>query len=124
MSLALQKIILAGTNTSVPGSTFKYANVTCGIGNATAGLATVIPAGIGWILNTTNVNIELNTPTGNGAVNSWTFVGGNATSGLGFMYISDGQNLRANAATSTQTITVVTINPGSEANVSGTFNNV
>lgn len=121
MSLAVQKILLSGLNTSQPGAGFKYANVTCGVGNATTGLATVLPPGIGWVAVSTNVLLEVNIPTANAAVNGWTTMYGNNVIG---MYISDGQNVRANAISGTQTITVITVNPGSEANVSGTFNNV
>lgn len=119
MALALNKILISGLNTGQAGATWQNANVTCGVGNATTGLATYIPPGIGWITVSSNVLIEVNIPTANAATNGWTTMYGNNIIG---MYISDGQNLRANAISGTQTISIVTVSPGAAANVAGTFN--
>lgn len=117
MSLALQKILIAGTNTGQPGSYWQNANISCGVGNATAGLATVFPAGVYLVPGTASLNIEVNMWSAN--LNSWTFLFGNATGGV---VISDGTNVRANAATGTVTFNALVVDLGPSANVAGTFN--
>jgi hypothetical protein len=119
MALGLNKILLAGTNTNTAGAYFQTVNLAnVGIGNATTGLAAVIPAGT-YIspggAYAANLVIEVNLNVGNAA--TWTQIIGNAGSGI---IISDGQNVRANATTGTQLLTMITVNGG--ANIVGTFN--
>lgn len=117
MGTGTNKILISGLNTSQPGSYWQYGNVTCGVGNATGGLATVIPPGTYIAMPTANVFIEVNLQTAN--VNAWTQLYGNNTGGI---VISDGQNVRANAASGTQTIVMLVVDPGTSANITGTFN--
>ena len=122
MSLALNKILVANVPTNNAGSyllTVTVSNV--GIGNATAMNAGVssaqyIPAGAYILPQTTNnVTIEVNAYTG--SANVWTtYIAANT----GGTIISDGFNVRANATTSTQTLTLYTANGGNAA--TGTYN--
>lgn len=114
------KIIVAGTNTGTPAAMWQYANITVGQGNVTGGTGSIIPPGTYYAMPTAQVAIELNEFSAN--VNSWTAIYPNATGGL---IISDGQNVRANATNANSPVmTLVVINPGSAANVTGTFNAV
>lgn len=118
MALALNKILIAGTNTNTPGSYLQTVNLAgVGVGNATAGLAAVIPAGTYIYTGTGNVVIEVNLNTGNAT--TWTTLYGNNVAGI---VISDGQNVRANATTGTQVATLVTVNGGE--GIAGKFANV
>ena len=76
--------------------------------------AQFIPAGTYLMLPAANVTIEVNNYTG--TANSWTTLLANNTGGV---LISDGYNVRANATTGTQTVTLLTVNGGQA--VSGTF---
>ena len=122
MALALQKIILANAATNGAGAYLQGVTITSvGIGNATAmnagsSSAQLIPAGL-YISpgGTNNVTIEVNAYTG--TANSWiTYIAANT----GGTIISDGYNVRANATTSTQTLTLYTVNGGNAA--TGTYN--
>ncbi len=116
MALALNKILLAGTNTNTAGAYFQTVNIAnVGIGNATAGLAAVLPAGTYINTGGANVVIEVNLNTGNAT--TWTTLYGNNVPGI---IIADGQNVRANATVGTQVLTLITVNGG--ANIVGTFN--
>lgn len=122
MALALNKIILAAASTNGAGAYLQGVTITSvGIGNATAmnagsSSAQLIPAGLYILPQTTNnVTIEVNAYTG--TANAWTtYVAANT----GGTIISDGYNVRANATTSTQTLTLFTVNGGNAA--TGTFN--
>lgn len=122
MALALNKIILANAATNGAGAYLQGVTITSvGIGNATAmnagsSSAQLVPAGLYILPQTTNnVTIEVNAVTGAGA-NAWTtYVAANT----GGTIISDGWNVRANATTSTQTLTLFTVNGGNAA--PGTF---
>ena len=122
MALALQKIILANAATNGAGAYLQGVTITSvGIGNATAmnagsSSAQLIPAGL-YISpgGTNNVTIEVNAYTG--SANAWTtYIAANT----GGTVISDGFNVRANATTSTQTLTLYTVNGGNTA--TGTYN--
>ena len=121
MSLALNKIIVANVPTNNAGSYLLTTTVSnVGIGNATlmnAGTSSAqfIPAGAYILPQTTNnVTIEVNAYTG--TANAWTtYIAANT----GGTIISDGFNVRANATTSTQTLTLYTANGGNAA--PGTF---
>lgn len=118
MALALNKILIAGTNTNTPGAYFQTVNLSgVGVGNSTAGLAAVIPAGVYIYTGTTNVTVEINLNTGN--TTTWTTYLANGASGI---IISDGQNVRANAASGTAVITLNTVNGGE--GIAGKFANV
>ena len=122
MALALNKIILANAATNGAGAYLQGVTITSvGIGNATAmnagsSSAQFVPAGLYILPQTTNnVTIEVNAYTG--TANSWiTYIAANT----GGTIISDGYNVRANATTSTQTLTLYTVNGGNSA--TGTYN--
>ena len=122
MALALNKIILANAATNGAGAYLQGVTISSiGIGNATAMNAGVssaqyVPAGLYILPQTTNnVTIEVNAYTG--SANAWTtYIAANT----GGTIISDGFNVRANATTSTQTLTLYTVNGGNTA--TGTYN--
>ena len=121
MSLSLNKILLANASTNTAGAYLQGITITSiGIGNATlmnAGTSSAqfIPAGAYILPQTTNnVTIEVNAYTG--TANAWTtYIAANT----GGTVISDGWNVRANATTSTQSLTLYTSNGGN--NAPGTF---
>jgi hypothetical protein len=122
MSLSLNKILLASAATNTAGAYLQGITITSiGIGNATlmnAGVssAQTIPAGAYILPQTTNhVAIEVNAYTSANA-NAWTtYIAANT----GGTIISDGYNVRANATTSTQTLTLYTSN--GDNNAPGTY---
>ena len=123
MSLSLNKILLANVATNAAGSYLQGVTISAiGIGNTTlmnAGVSSAqfVPAGAYILPQTTNnVAIEVNAYTSAGA-NAWTtYIAAN----VGGTIISDGWNVRANATTATQTLTLYTSNGGN--NAPGTFN--
>jgi hypothetical protein len=122
MALALNKIILANAATNTAGAYLQTVTITSvGIGNATlmnggTTSAQTVPAGLYILPQTTNnVAIEVNAYTG--TANAWTTYIAANTGGTVF---SDGYNVRANATTSTQTLTLYTVNGGNAA--AGTYN--
>jgi len=121
MALALNKIVLANASTNTAGAYFEPVVVSnVGSGNATAMInSQFIPAGL-YVLptNTYNVTIEINAYTG--SANAWTTIVAANTAAP--VIVSDGYNVRANAVTGTQTVTLYTVNGGQAA--SGTYNNV
>jgi hypothetical protein len=122
MALALNKIILANATTNTAGAYLQGVTISSvGIGNTTAmnagaSSAQLVPAGVYILPQTTNnVAIEVNAYTG--SANAWTtYIAANT----GGTVISDGYNVRANATTSTQTLTLYTVNGGNAA--TGTYN--
>jgi hypothetical protein len=118
MALALQKIILANASANTPGAYFEPVTVSnVGAGNATAMInSQYIPAGLYVYPSTANVTIEFNYYTG--SANSWTTLV--AANTVAPVLVSDGYNVRANATTGTQTVTLFTVNGGQAA--TGTFN--
>ena len=123
MSLSLNKILLANVATNAAGSYLQGVTISAiGIGNTTlmnAGVSSAqfIPAGAYILPQTTNnVAIEVNAVTSANA-NAWvTYIAAN----VGGTIISDGWNVRANATTATQTLTLYTSNGGN--NATGTYN--
>ena len=113
MSLSLNKILLASAATNTAGAYLQGITISSiGIGNTTlmnAGVSSAqfIPAGAYILPQTTNnVAIEVNAVTSANA-NAWTtYIAANT----GGTIISDGWNVRANATTSTQTLTLYTSN--------------
>jgi hypothetical protein len=122
MALALNKIVLANAVTNSAGAYLQGVTISSvGIGNTTAmnagaSSAQLVPAGVYILPQTTNnVAIEVNAYTG--SANAWTtYIAANT----GGTVISDGYNVRANATTSTQTLTLYTVNGGNTA--TGTYN--
>ena len=122
MSLSSNKILLANALTNQAAAYFQTVTVSSvGIGNATAMNAGVssaqfIPAG--WYVlptGTNNVTIEIN--TGASGANSWTtYIAANT----GGTIISDGWNVRGNATTGSQTLTLYGLSQGQ--NATGQFN--
>lgn len=112
MALANNKIILANASANTAGAYFQPVTVSSvGAGNATAmGSSQFIPAGNYVLLPTANVTIEFNAYTG--SANSWTTW---IASNVGGSIVSDGYNVRANAVTGTQSITLYTVNGGNAA---------
>ena len=117
MALGLNKILVANTSANTSGGYLQPVSVAnVGAGNATAmSNAQFIPAGTYLMLPAANVTIEVNYYTG--SANSWTTLLANNTGGV---LISDGFNVRANATTGTQSVTLLTVNGGQAA--SGTYN--
>jgi hypothetical protein len=117
MALGLNKILVANTSANTSGAYLQPVSVAnVGAGNATAmSNSQFIPAGTYLMLPAANVTIEVNNSTG--TANSWTTLLANNTGGV---LISDGFNVRANAVTGTQTVTLLTVNGGQAA--SGTYN--
>ena len=121
MSLSLNKILLANAATNTAGAYLQGITITSiGIGNTTlmnAGTSSAqfVPAGAYILPQTTNnVTIEVNAYTG--TANAWTtYIAANT----GGTVISDGWNVRANATTSTQSLTLYNSNGGN--NAPGTF---
>ena len=121
MALALNKIVLANAVTNSAGAYLQGVTISSvGLGNTTAmnagaSTAQLVPAGVYILPQTTNnVAIEVNAYTG--SANAWTtYIAANT----GGTVISDGYNVRANATTSTQTLTLYTVNGGNTA--PGTF---
>ena len=116
MALGLNKILIANASANTAGAYLQPVTVSSvGSGTATAmNNAQFIPAGTYLMLPATNVTIEVNNYTG--TANSWTTLLANNTGGV---LISDGFNVRANAVTGTQSVTLLTVNGGQA--VSGTF---
>jgi len=117
MAGGFSKIILGNVAANTPGGTFQTETVAnVGAGNSTAMLnAKYIPAGVFIYPATANVTIEVNAYTG--SANSWTTWYAANTAGW---LESDGYNVRANATTGTQTVTLYGVNGGQAA--TGTFN--
>lgn len=122
MSLSSNKILVANVLTNQAAGYFQTITVSSvGTGNATqmnggSTTAQYIPAG--WYVlptGTNNVTIEINTGASN--VNAWTtYVSANT----GGTIISDGWNVRANATTGTQTLTLYGLSQGQ--NATGQYN--
>ena len=118
MTTALNKIILSNAPANTAGAYLQTVRLTSiGSGNTTLMTnAVTIPEGLYlWPQSASNVVIEINQYTG--TANSWsTLIANN----VGGMFLSDGYNVRANAVTGTQAITLFTVNGGNS--VVGTFN--
>lgn len=122
MSLSSNKILVANVLTNQAAGFFQTVTVSSvGIGNLTAMNAGVssaqfIPAG--WYVlpnSTNNVTIEVNTGAAN--VNNWvSYIAANT----GGTIISDGWNVRANAVTGSQTLTLYGLSQGQ--NATGQYN--
>jgi len=124
MALALNKILVTNTSTNTASAYFQTVSITSvGIGNATAMNAGVssaqyVPAGTYVYPPTANVTIEVNNYNASTNTNAWTtLVAANVGAPV---IISDGWNIRANATTSTQTVTLFTVNGGQA--VTGQYN--
>ena len=117
MALGLNKILVSNVLTNQAASYYTTTTVSSvGSGNATAMTnAQFIPAGMYLLPPTANVVIEINTGASN--VNAWTTLLANNTGGTLF---SDGWNVRANATTGTQTVTLYTVAGGQ--NATGQYN--
>ena len=116
MALALNKILISGSNTNTPGAYWQLTTVSVAASGNTA-----IPAGTYLVFPTANVTIEAvsayNTNTACATPSTWSVCLGNNTGGV---LISDGVNVRANAIVATSaTVTLVTVNGGQ--NVSSTY---
>ena len=116
MAGGFSKIIVANVVINSAASAFQtYTNANVGAGNATAmSNAQYIPSGSYILPSTANVTVEIN--LGNATTAAWTTWYGANTAGW---LESDGFNVRANATTGTQTITLYGINGGQA--VTGTF---
>ena len=116
MSLALNKITIAGLGSNSPGAYFQYQTVSAN--NATV----IVPAGVYILFPTANVTIEAvsayNTNTACATPSTWSTWYANNTGGL---ILSDGVSVRANVIVATATtITLATVNGGQA--VTGTYN--
>lgn len=118
MTTALSKIILANSPANTPGAYLQPVTISSiGSGNTTlmTNAKTIQEGLFWWPTQASNVTIEINQYTG--TANSWTTLIAN---NVGGMFVSDGYNIRANAVTGTQSITLWTVNGG--GNVTGTYN--
>lgn len=112
MSLSINKILLANASSNTAGAYFEPVTIaSVGAGNSTAmGSSKAIPIGQYILLPTANVTIEYNAYTG--SANSWsTWIAANT----GATIFSDGYNVRANATTGTQSVTLYGANDGQAA---------
>lgn len=116
MALGMNKILVSNVSSNTAAAYFLPVTVSnVGSGNATAmSNAQLIPAGLYLMLPAANVTIEVNNYTG--TANSWSTLLANNTGGT---IVSDGWNVRANAVTGTQSVTLLTVNGGQSA--PGTF---
>lgn len=117
MAGGISKILVASTLTNAPSAYLLTTTVTSvGIGNLTAMNAGVssaqyIPAGM-YVLPTATNNVTIEVNTGAAGINNWvTYIAANT----GGTIISDGYNMRGNATTSTQTLTLYGVNGGQAA---------
>jgi len=124
MALGLNKILVTNTSTNTASAYFQTVSITSvGIGNATAmnagvSAAQFVPAGLYIYPPTANVTIEVNNYNTSTNANSWTtLVAANVGAAT---LVSDGWNIRANATTATQTVTLFTVNGG--LGVTGQYN--
>ena len=112
MALGMNKILISGTSANTPGAYLQYANVT--VANTTA----VLTAGTYIMFPTANVTVEAvsayNATTSTATWSTW------IANNTGGVVISDGVNVRLNAAFQTSNVTLLTVNGGQA--VSGTFN--
>lgn len=107
MSLAGNKILLAGAVSNAAGAYYQTTTVSA----ASAGNGTVLPAGLYILFPTANVTVLAY----DGSANT-TWIANN-TGGTVF---SDGVNVRLKAASGNITVTLLAVNEGLAA--SGTFN--
>ena len=106
MSLAINKILLAGANANTDGAYFQ-ADVIA-VANSSS---TVVPAGTYYVFPTANVAIQVNNNSnGNAFANLY-------AGGTGGLVISDGVNvrLREYAGSGNANVSVVTVNGGEPA---------
>ena len=112
MALALNKILIAGTQVNTPGAYFQGAT---SINATTAG--NVVPAGTYYVVNTPNVTIQVATAYNSTSnVTTWSNV---SAAGAGGLIISDGVSVQL-LATTNATVSLITVDGGQA--VSGTFN--
>jgi uncharacterized protein YigE (DUF2233 family) len=117
MAGGISKILVASTLTNAASAYLLTTTVSSvGIGNLTAMNAGVssaqyIPAGM-YVLPTSTNNVTIEVNTGAAGINNWvTYIAANT----GGTIISDGYNMRGNATTSTQTLTLYGVNGGQAA---------
>ena len=117
MAGGISKILVASTLTNAASAYLLTTTVTSvGIGNLTAlnagtSSAQYIPAGM-YVLPTATNNVTIEVNTGAAGINNWvTYIAANT----GGTIISDGYNMRGNATTSTQTLTLYGVNGGQAA---------
>ena len=116
MSLATNKVILAGSNnvTNTAGAYFQATTLTF----TSTSVGVVVPAGVWQVVPTANVAINFNTSSNSAALTFSTIVAANTGAGL---VVSDGVNVYANASNTSATITIYGPNGGES--VTGTYNN-
>jgi hypothetical protein len=102
MSLALNKIILAGATSNTAGAYFQTTTVTA----IDSGNGTVVPAGAYLLVPSTNVTVIAAT----GSANS-TIIAANT----GGVIISDGVNVFVKNASGNATVTLIGVNGGQNA---------
>ena len=124
MALGLNKILVSNLSTNTAAAYFQTVSITSvGVGNATAmnagsSSAQFVPAGTYVYPPTANVTIEVNNYNTSTNTNAWTtLVAANVGAAC---LISDGYNIRANATTGTQTVTLFTVDGGQA--VTGQYN--
>lgn len=102
MSLATNKIILAGATSNTAGAYFQQTTVTA----IDSGNGTVVPAGVYIMVPSTNVTVVANTGSANSTI---------MAANTGGVIISDGVNVYVKNSSGNATVTLLAINEGQAA---------
>lgn len=102
MSLAMNKIILAGATSNTAGAYFQTSIVNA----INTGNGTVVPAGVYLMLPTANVTVVAKTGSANSVV---------LANNTGGMIMSDGVNVYVKHASGNADVTLIGVNGGEEA---------
>ena len=102
MSLAINKIILAGATSNTAGAYFQTTTVTA----IDSGNGTVVPAGVYVMVPSTNVTVIANTGSANSTI---------MAANTGGVVISDGVNVYVKNSSGNATVTLLGINGGQAA---------
>jgi len=102
MSLATNKIILAGATSNTVGAYFQATSVVA----IDSGNGTVVPAGVYIMVPSTNVTVIANTGSANSTI---------MAANTGGVVISDGVNVYVKNSSGNATVTLLAINEGQAA---------
>lgn len=102
MSLAPNKIILAGATSNTAGAYFQATSVVA----TDSGNGTVVPAGIYILVPSTNVTVIANTGSANSTI---------MAANTGGVIVSDGVNVYVKNASGNATVTLLGVNGGEAA---------
>ena len=102
MSLAMNKIILAGATSNTAGAYFQTSIVNA----ISTGNGTVVPAGVYLMVPAANVTVVAKTGSANSTI---------LANNTGGMIMSDGVNVYVKHASSNANVTLIGVNGGEEA---------